>query len=129
MALEMVRPHGQVGKNREIERETSSMIQSPQKSSATQVCGFSDSIMHTDADLFPNIRLVMQVSATRPSSTASAERSFSGLKRLKTYLRSSMLEDRLSALALLHIHQDIPVPVDDIIDSFARLGPHRLAYL
>ena len=64
-----------------------------------------------------------------PSSTASAERSFCGLKRLKTYLRSSMLEDRLSALALLHIHQDISVPVDEIIDRFARLGPHRLAYL
>ena len=100
-----------------------------EKSSATQVCGFTDSLKHADADLFPNIRLVMQVTATRLSSTASAERSFSGLKRLKTYLRCSMLEDRLSALALLHIHQDISVPVDEIIDRFARLGPHRLAYL
>ena len=40
-----------------------------------------------------------------------------------------MLEDRLSALALLHIHQDISVSVDEIIDRFARLSPHRLAYL
>ena len=64
-----------------------------------------------------------------PSSTASNERSFSALKRLKTYLRATMLEERLTGLALLHIHQDIIVPIDEIIDRFANLGPHRLAYL
>ena len=51
------------------------------------------------------------------------------LKRLKTYLRATMLQEKLTGLALLHIHQDIIVPIDEIIDRFADLGPHRLAYL
>jgi len=78
---------------------------------------------------FPNIRVLLQVSATRPSSTASNERSFSALKRLKTNLRATMREERLTGLALLHIHQDIVVSIDQIIDRFANLGPHRLAYI
>ena len=53
---------------------------------------------------------------------------YAPLKRLKTYLRATMLEERLTGLALLHIHQDIIVPIDEIIDRFANLGPHRLAY-
>ena len=100
-----------------------------EKDTGSKILSFADALSTADADLLPNIRTVLLVSATRPSSTASNERSFSALKRLKTYLRSSMLEKRLTGLALLHIHQDIPVPVDDIIDRFAKLGPHRLAYL
>ena len=40
-----------------------------------------------------------------------------------------MREERLTGLALLHIHQDIVVSIDQIIDRFANLGPHRLAYI
>ena len=94
-----------------------------------QVCSFTDAMSSADFDLFPNIRTVLHVSATQPSSTASNERCFSALKRLKTYLRSTMQQDRLSSLAMLHIHHDIPVPVSVITDQFANLGPHRLAYL
>jgi len=94
-----------------------------------QVCSFSDAMSSADPNLFPNIRTVLRVSAPRPSSTASNERCFSALKRLKTYLRSTMLQDRLSGLAMRHIRHDIPVPVNIIIDHFADLGPHRLAYL
>ena len=67
--------------------------------------------------------------------TCSAERSFSGLKRIKTAFRSCMTTERLSGLSLLHIHRDIPVdvPRDNIIsdvpeaiDEFARRHPRRL---
>ena len=40
-----------------------------------------------------------------PITTATTERSFSALRRLKTYLRSTMKEDRLSGLALMDIHK------------------------
>jgi hAT family C-terminal dimerisation region len=99
------------------------------KESASKIDSFVDALRSADEVLFPNIRLLFLVSAARPSSTASNKRSFSSLKRLKTYLRSTMLQDRLTGLALLHIHQDIPVSVDAVIDKFARLGAHRLAYL
>jgi len=41
-----------------------------------------------------------------PASVASAERSFSDLRRLKTWLRSSISQPRLTHLALLHCHQE-----------------------
>ena len=52
-------------------------------------------------------------------TSCSAERSFSGLKHIKADLRSSMGNERLSSLALLHMHQDIPVNVEEIIDEFS----------
>ena len=41
-----------------------------------------------------------------PATSCSAERSFSSLRRLKTYLRNSMGQERLSSLALLHIERE-----------------------
>ncbi|KAF0747746.1 52 kDa repressor of the inhibitor of the protein kinase-like, partial [Aphis craccivora] len=44
--------------------------------------------------------------ATIPVSTASNERSFSNLKRIKTYLQNSRTETRLNGLAMMSIHRD-----------------------
>ncbi|GFY25740.1 serine proteinase stubble [Trichonephila clavipes] len=53
---------------------------------------------------------------TVPVSTASAERSFSKLKLIKTYLRSTMSQERLSALLVLSIEAEIAASVSyDII--------------
>ncbi len=41
-----------------------------------------------------------------PISSAEAERSFSGLRRLKTWLRSTMTQKRLNGIAVCHIHQE-----------------------
>ena len=57
--------------------------------------------------------------ATIPASVAEAEWSFSALKLLKTYLRSTMTEERVSALALAYIHSDIKIDSDVIISKFA----------
>ncbi|GFX33083.1 hypothetical protein TNCV_5042511 [Trichonephila clavipes] len=51
-----------------------------------------------------------------PVSTASAEKSFSKLKLIKTYLRSTMSQERLSALSVLSIEAEIAASVSyDII--------------
>ena len=43
---------------------------------------------------------------TIPVSVATAERSFSKLKLIKTYLRSVMAQERLSGLAILSIENE-----------------------
>ena len=43
---------------------------------------------------------------TVPVTTATAERSFSGLNRINTYLRNSMTQQRLNHCILLHIHRN-----------------------
>ncbi|GBM23673.1 hypothetical protein AVEN_117416-1 [Araneus ventricosus] len=46
---------------------------------------------------------LLLIIVTIPMTTAQAERCFSTLKRVKTFLRSTMSENRLSALAMLLI--------------------------
>lgn len=48
---------------------------------------------------FPNITIALRILLTLPVSVASGERSFSKLKIIKNYLRSTMLQHRLSNLA------------------------------
>ena len=75
---------------------------------------------------FPNIKALVTILCTIPVTSCTAERSFSGLKRIKTALRSSMSNNRLTSLALLHIHADIPISIEDAIDEFSRRYPRRL---
>ena len=76
--------------------------------------------------LFPNIRVLLTILCTLPVTSCSAERSFSALKRIKTPLCTTMGNTRLSALALLNVHRDIPIDVTAIIDEFSRRHPRRL---
>ncbi len=76
--------------------------------------------------MFPNIRALVSILCTLPVTSCSAERSFSGLKRIKTAVRSSMTTERLTGLSLLHIHRDIPVNIDVAIDEFCRRHPRRM---
>jgi hypothetical protein len=59
-----------------------------------------------------SISTVLLILYTMPASTATTERSFSVLRRLKTYLRTTMLQDRLTSLAVLHVHRDIDIDID-----------------
>ena len=59
--------------------------------------------------------------------STEAERSFSGLRRLKNYMKSTMKENRLNGLALMMVHRTcISVSVEDIIDTFAARHSRRM---
>jgi len=73
-----------------------------------------------DEEIFPLINRLLTILITLPISNASAERTFSTLRRLKTWLRSTMSETRLTGLALLNIHRDIDVDVYKVIDMFSK---------
>ena len=77
-----------------------------------------DTLNVTNEELYPSISTVLLILYTMPASTATTERSFSALRRLKTYLRTTMLQDRLTSLAVLHVHRDIDI---DINESCAHL--------
>ena len=51
-----------------------------------------------------------------PATNAESERIFSALKRVKTYLRSTMGEKRLSGLMALHVHKE-ETDLINIIDA------------
>uniref|UniRef100_H3A636 HAT C-terminal dimerisation domain-containing protein n=1 Tax=Latimeria chalumnae TaxID=7897 RepID=H3A636_LATCH len=66
-----------------------------------------------------NVHRLVQIAATLPVTTYSAERSFSGMKILKSCLRSTMIDDRLNGFAHMYIHKEIPVSVENVITEFA----------
>ncbi|KAK9667913.1 hypothetical protein RND81_13G020400 [Saponaria officinalis] len=78
---------------------------------------------------FPNAFVVYRILLTIPVTVASAERSFSKLKILKSYLRSTMLQERLNGLALIAIEKDLLEKVDyeSLIDEFASRKARRTA--
>ena len=77
---------------------------------------------------YPNIYVILHLLLTIPVSTASPERSFSCLRRLKTWLRSTMVEDRLTSLALLHIHRELASALDplDVLKQWDQSGSRRI---
>lgn len=56
---------------------------------------------------FYNTVIALRITLTIAITVASAERSFSILKRIKTNLRSTMTQERLSDLALISIEKEI----------------------
>ena len=58
-------------------------------------------------------------------STAEAERCFSTLKRIKTFLRSTMTNDRLSALGMITIENKMTTDTIDfneqVINDFCNI--------
>ncbi|KAJ8881763.1 hypothetical protein PR048_018249 [Dryococelus australis] len=63
---------------------------------------------------------------TIPTSTATTERSFSGLKRLKT-LASIMGQLRLNSVNLLHIHKEVAaaLDLDEVANDFISRNETR----
>ena len=93
------------------------------------VSGFQ-SHLHSLYDLClhcPTVHTLPRVICTLPVATSTCEHSISIIRRLKTYLRATMGQERMSGLALMHIHYDIQLDVDEIINRFARISPRRMA--
>jgi hypothetical protein len=68
---------------------------------------------------YPNLSKAYQLALTIPVSVASNERSFSKLRLVKSYLRSTMTEDHLDDLMILASANDILDCLD--LDSMANV--------
>ena len=76
-------------------------------------------------EVLPVLYKVCTILTTIPATSCSAERSFSDLRRIKTYLRSTMRQDRLSSLALICIerayaNRTLENDMENIIDIFGK---------
>ena len=54
-------------------------------------------------EVYPNLFIALRVLLTCPLSIAGAERSFNKFKLIKTFNRSTMINDRLSSLAIFQL--------------------------
>ena len=72
--------------------------------------------------------MLLKILAVIPIGSTQAERSFSCLRRLHTWLRSTMTTDRLSDLSVIAMHSNTMVALekDRICRAFMELHPRRL---
>jgi hypothetical protein len=82
----------------------------------------------TNVDLYPSIHRILAILLTMPVSSATSERSFSAMRRIKSYLRSTMGDERLSNLSLMHVHRQIPVEIDKVLSEFINGNNRRLDF-
>lgn len=88
-------------------------------------------MFETSHDALRNLAIVLRILLTIPVTIASAEHSFSKLKFVITYLRSTMTSSCLSSLALIPIENYLSFSLDFVlIDTFASLkaSPEKLLY-
>ncbi|CAI6368699.1 unnamed protein product [Macrosiphum euphorbiae] len=72
--------------------------------------------------VYPNLYKLLQVALTLPISSATWERSFSALRKIKTWLRVSMGQERMTDLSILYIEKDLTNKIDtkEVIRIFAQ---------
>lgn len=77
--------------------------------------------------LFNEVESLVRLLLVVPVSSAEAERSFSALRRLKTWLRSTMTQVRLNNAAVCHVHQDIldNIDIKQICQQFVAVNDRR----
>ena len=70
--------------------------------------------------LLKEVCKILQLVLVMPATNCTSERSFSALRRVKTYLRSTMVQERLNHLLVLHVHKERTGALDltDIGDKF-----------
>lgn len=77
--------------------------------------------------MFSEICKLLHIYLTCPVSSATAERTFSTLRRLKTYLRASMTQKRLNNLLIAATHKERTdaINITELCQSFISLNSHR----
>ncbi|WAR26844.1 P52K-like protein, partial [Mya arenaria] len=88
----------------------------------------AESITLASKALYPSIRHCLTLLMVMPVSTATAERSFSVMRGVKTYLRSTMGTERLSGLGLMNVYRDREISAERVVDKFANQQNRRLAF-
>ena len=78
--------------------------------------------------LLSEVVKLMKLVLVMPATNATSERSFSALRRVKTYLRSSMKQSRLNHLMILHVHKEMTDSLNlvDCANDFVGSNEHRL---
>ncbi len=83
----------------------------------------------TTRNLFNQVERIIVFCLAVPVSVAGSERTFSALRRLKTWLRSNISQSRLTHLALMHVHKKRldDVNIEDLMNEFILKTPQRIA--
>jgi hypothetical protein len=76
---------------------------------------------------YNEVEQLVRLLLVNPAASAEAERSFSALRRLKTWLRSTMTQDRLNALCVCCIHKEKldAIDTEPLLKEFCSKNGYR----
>ena len=79
-------------------------------------------------EIFPNVYRCYKLLFTAPVSVADIERSFSKMKIVKNYLRSTMKDEQLEDLIVLSTEKDLTdrIDLDDVLKSWVSRKNRKL---
>ncbi|XP_067284102.1 zinc finger MYM-type protein 1-like isoform X2 [Pseudorasbora parva] len=84
-------------------------------------------------EVFSETITLLKILIITPMTTAEAKRCFSTLKRIKTFLRNSMTQERLNALAMLSVEKKLVTEITDfnqkVIEKFASQKERRAKFI
>ena len=77
--------------------------------------------------LISEVVTLLKLIIVAPATNAESERMFSSMKRIKTYLRSTMGKNRLNHLMILNVHKDLldDLNLIDIANQFVGINQRR----
>ncbi|CAF2050659.1 unnamed protein product [Rotaria magnacalcarata] len=78
-------------------------------------------VLYSFTEIFPTLVTLIKSAITMPVSSTTCERTFSKMKMIKTTIRSTMTDDRLSDLCLIAVERDIELNFEQLIDKFADI--------
>jgi hypothetical protein len=78
--------------------------------------------------LFNQVEILLRLLLVIPVTSCEAERSFSSLRRLKTWLRSTMTQERLNNVAACNVHHNYVDRLDlkTVVNEFTSTNERRL---
>ena len=86
----------------------------------------SDTLKQCCPPSLPNIYTLLKLFGTIPLSSCSCERPVSALRRLNNYMRCTQSEERLSALALIHMKYEYDINIDHVCKFFSLKYPLKM---
>ena len=92
------------------------------------VLEFLAGLTQIQKDFFSEVVVVAKFIYVMPAANATSERSFSALRRIKTYLRNSMSQERLNNVMLLQVHKQKTdeLVLEDVAQDFVNDNEHRV---
>lgn len=89
-----------------VDKQRMLALMVPGYKNVSYIVAFFQNLHEETREQFPGIMQLLQLLLVVPATSATAERSFSMLRRIKTYLRSTMHQERLNHLCITNAYQD-----------------------
>jgi len=118
-----------IGPRAAVVPEVQRWVNKRRKEDSTVPSSAIEALCACHSDIYPNVCILFTILGTLPVSTATSERSFSTMRRLQTYLRSSIGNERMTGLAQFSIHKDCQIDREKIMNDFVASSNRRSAFV